>query len=296
MTSTPTRAALLAAALASASAAQTAPAPAPEPSLARRIVLETLDEIHVLRAAPRRVTAIFLPSDETLAQAWTGDPEYWSVQGTGNLVFVKPARSGMRTNVSLTCESGRVYSFVLDSSADQEADLNVRLERSDRLGDGSRPAPPEGFGLPEPKFVPATAIEEYRINAESAYAELAELRSSVPELLARESDRVRRVLASEMRFEYKLQAELREPPFEVRAMWHDGRYTFLQTAGLESPALYALSPSGEPELIDYELQPGGLYVVSAVLDDGFMLLGERRARWIRARRETPSEELLDGER
>ena len=263
------------------------------PALARRIVMESMDEIHLLRTAIRRITTVVLPDDEELLQTWTGDAEYWSTSGAGNLVFLKPSRTGLRTNTALTCVSGRVYHFELVSVDPAEAsDLAVRVERADRLLAGARPAPPAGFALPDVRFVPATAVTEYAANAQAAWESLSDLQAEVPQLVAAESERVRRVQAAEMRFEYRLQESLTQPPFSVRGMWHDGTFTYIRSAALETPAIYVAGDEGRPLLVDYEMESHGLFIVREVLGDGWMQIGEQRGRWIRELSESPAEELL----
>lgn len=289
---------LAAAASAQQPAAEGVPVPlqtetATPPAHARVIEMESMDEIHLLRTAIRRVTTLFLPPDENLLQAWTGDSEFWAVQGSGNLVFIKPAQTDLRTNAALTTEAGRVYHFELLSVDPAEAsDLAVRVERQDLLAGDSRPAPPSGFGLPAVRFVPATAVAEYRASAQSALEDLSDLEARIPELVADERDRVRRVLAAEMRFAYRFQESLTQPPFDVRGMWHDGDFTYIRTAAMETPALYVVGEEGRPELVDYELESTGLLVARGVLGDGWMQIGDQRARWMLELEDDPSEQLL----
>ena len=281
-------------------AAPAAGAPAPmqateagPPARARRIVMESMDEIHLLRTAIRRVTTVSLPPDEELLQTWSGDTEYWAIRGAGNLVFIKPSSTGLRTNAALTCQSGRVYHFELVAvDPDSPSDLAVQVERADRIDSGARPVPPDGFGLPDVRFVPATAVTEYAANAQAAWESLSDLQAEVPGMIAAEAERVRRVQAAEMRFEYRLQESLTQPPFSVRGMWHDGTFTYIRSAALETPAIYVAGEDGSPLLVDYDLESHGLYIVREVLGDGWMQVGAKRGRWIREITQSPAEELL----
>ncbi len=74
-----------------------------------------------------------------------------------------------------------------------------------------------------------------------------------------------------------------EKPFLVRAMWHDGQFTYLQTDATELPALYELK-DGEPAALNFQVRGQGTYVVPKVLDRGYFALGkERFSFWQRER-------------
>ena len=70
------------------------------------------DEIIEVRARLRFATAIVLPEDERILDWICGDAEYWSVQGTANLAFVKPTAENIRTNVTLVTNLGNIYTLL----------------------------------------------------------------------------------------------------------------------------------------------------------------------------------------
>ena len=63
-------------------------------------------------------------------------------------------------------------------------------------------------------------------------------------------------------------------PFLVRAIWHDGQFTYLQSDATELPALYELK-DGTPAMLNFQVH-GGTYVVPKVLDRGYLALGKAR--------------------
>ena len=65
-----------------------------------------------------------------------------------------------------------------------------------------------------------------------------------------------------------------ERPFLVRAMWHDGQFTYLQTDARELPALYE-EKDGKPSLVNFQVQRG-TYVVPKVLERGYLALGNAK--------------------
>jgi type IV secretion system protein VirB9 len=63
-------------------------------------------------------------------------------------------------------------------------------------------------------------------------------------------------------------------PFYVRAIWHDGQFTFLQTDAKELPALYELK-DGKAAVVNFQVH-NGTYVVPKVIDQGYLALGNAR--------------------
>ncbi len=106
---------------------------------------------------------------------------------------------------------------------------------------------------------------------EQAQAEIEAFRASYPGRLA---------------FEYRLDGKAKDRPFLIEAMWHDGWFTYIRSRAQESPALYELQ-DGEPSLVAFDLAEDGLYIARRVLGDGWLRIGDKRARW----RFTPGEAL-----
>ena len=63
-----------------------------------------------------------------------------------------------------------------------------------------------------------------------------------------------------------------EKPFLVRAIWHDGQFTYLKTDATELPAIYELK-DGAPALLNFQVREGA-YVIPKVLDRGYLALGK----------------------
>ena len=52
----------------------------------------------------------------------------------------------------------------------------------------------------------------------------------------------------------------------MRAIWHDGQFTYIKSDATELPALYEVK-DGKPALVNFQVHQG-TYVVPKVLDDG----------------------------
>jgi type IV secretion system protein VirB9 len=63
-------------------------------------------------------------------------------------------------------------------------------------------------------------------------------------------------------------------PFFVRAIWHDGQFTYIRSDARELPAVYELA-DGQPSLVNFEVRHG-TYVISKVVERGALVLGKAR--------------------
>ena len=61
-------------------------------------------------------------------------------------------------------------------------------------------------------------------------------------------------------------------------MWHDGKFTYIRSGREESFGVYELR-DGEPAVVPVQLAGGGLYILHRVVGDGWLQIGDRRARW-----------------
>ena len=87
---------------------------------------------------------------------------------TGNLAYIKPAKPGSRTNLNLITASGNVYSFLateVSNIAGSHADLKVFVNPIDSTALVAM--------KDKPRFIPASSVEIYKKQAESAQAQVA---------------------------------------------------------------------------------------------------------------------------
>src|SRR5881409_341345 len=83
-----------------------------------RVVRYRDQDVIQVKAKLRFTTLIVLPKNEQILDFTCGDKDYWIVNGTQNLAYVKPAKAGSRTNLNLIAASGNIYSFVLAEVSD----------------------------------------------------------------------------------------------------------------------------------------------------------------------------------
>jgi type IV secretion system protein VirB9 len=76
----------------------------------------------------------------------------------------------------------------------------------------------------------------------------------------------------QLKFPYAFQA--RTKPFNVSAIYHDDRFTYIRAEGRELPAVYEVIDH-VPNLVGYQVEQG-VYVISKVIDHGYLSIGKRR--------------------
>ena len=205
----------------------------------------------------RYTTMIVLPDGEEILDVICGDRDFWVVSAVQNVAHVKPAKAGAETNLNLVTARGTIYSFLLNEKSNgPQPDLKVY--------DNADPNTPAG----KQKYYSAAEVE--RLQTELTEAREATTRA---EVRARET-----VAAAKQEFPAGMQFACRplkyERPFLVRAMWHDGRFTYLKSDATELPALYELK-DGSPAIVNFQVH-SGTYVVPKVLDRGYLALGNAK--------------------
>jgi type IV secretory pathway VirB9-like protein len=263
---------LLAAVLAPAATADKPTAPLPSTAATAKVISYSEKDVIAVKAKIRFTTLLVLPKQEQILDYTCGDKEFWVVNGTQNLAYVKPAKTGSRTNLNLITASGNVYSFVLteiSESADSEPDLKIFIEPKDE----SMLSSANG----QPRFVAAQQIEDYRQQVEIAKQQATDAQEAARAAIERQTSEFRQQYPENLKFEYRFAAG--KPPFNVTAMYHDGKFTYIQAHPQEPPALYEVK-DGKPNLVQFEFR-NGTYVASKVLDDGYLAVGKQKLPFTR---------------
>ncbi len=218
----------------------------------------------------RYTTMIVLPDGEEILDVICGDRDFWVISAVQNVAHVKPAKAGAETNLNLVTAGGAIYSFLLSekgaatSAAQAPPDLKVYV-----MAD---PATPVG----RQKYYSAADVERLEAELTAARERTTQAEVRARELVAT----AKQDLPTQMQFAY---APVKyERPFLVRAMWHDGQFTYLQSDAAELPALYELK-DGKPALVNFQVQRG-TYVVPKVLDRGYLALGTEKLTFEQRRR------------
>jgi type IV secretion system protein VirB9 len=218
-----------------------------------RLVKYHANDIVSVRAKMRYTTLIELPGTEKILEVATGDKDFWIIDTVGNYCFLHPAKEGIHSNLNLITDKGTVYSFVLDDVKSGEPDLKVVIEPSDP----SSLAAANGAA----KLVSASEVETARVQAQMAEtrttAAVEEFRSAYP--------------TQALKFDY---AYHDVKPFNVSAIYHDDKFTYIKSSAAEKFSIYELK-DGKPNLITFQLKDG-TYVIPTVVDKGYLEIGKHK--------------------
>ena len=220
---------------------------------AARIVKYHANDIVSVRAKMRYTTLIELPATEKILEVATGDKDFWIIDTVGNYCFLHPAKEGIHSNLNLITDKGSVYTFTLDDVESADPDLKVVIEPSDP----SSLAAANGAG----KFVSAGEVQVAHAQAQVAQTRAAaaveQFRSEYP--------------TSTLKFDYTFHDE---KPFDVSAIYHDDKFTYIKSSATEKFSIYELK-DGKPDLITFQLKDG-TYVIPTVVDKGYLEIGKHK--------------------
>lgn len=217
--------------------------------------------IYEVWTAPLRVTTLTLAPEETVIAKAAGDTVRWQIgettSGAGpdqrTHVMLKPLREGLETNLVLTTNQ-RLYLLHLRSGAPPA--FNAAIAWSP---DAPR-TPRKLVRVDEPAAAPPPSAPAPTLSPEAAVW---------------------------LEGRYQIKPPVRPPVWTPRAVLTDGVRTYLVfppgLAASEAPALLAVGPGGERQLVNYR-QQGGLWVVDRVLDRAELRLGDRRPKVVRIQR------------
>jgi type IV secretion system protein VirB9 len=212
-------------------------------------------DIVELHARIRFTTLIELPQSERIMEATTGDKDFWVIDVMNNICFIHPSREGSSTNLNLITDKGNIYSFVISdvTEAGGMPDLRVLITTSD----ASNFVKPLGAA----QYVPAAQLDQAKQQLETAQSRagkaVEEYRSTYP---------------LKLKFDYQFKRG--KAPFEIWAIYHDDKFTYIKSSAMEKFALYDVR-DGKPTFTYYELRDG-TYVVPTVLDQGYVEIGKAR--------------------
>ena len=151
-----------------------------------------------------------------------------------------------------------MYSFTLDDVETGDPDLKVVIEPSDP----SSLAAANGVQ----QFVPASEVEAARTAAQIAQTRAAtaveQFRADYP--------------TQALKFDYTFH---NESPFDVSAIYHDDKFTYIKSSAAEKFSIYELK-DGKPDLITFQLKDG-TYVIPTVVDKGYLEIGKHKLEFQR---------------
>ncbi len=223
-----------------------------------REVSATERSVIPLQTRLRYTTMIVLPNNDEILDVICGDRDFWVISATQNIAHVKPAKAGAETNLNLVTASGAIYSFLLSEgdAPNTSPDLKVYVTSDETTPTGRA------------RFYSAAQFEALEARLAEAQAAIRAAEAQAEETTAQ----YRQEYPTKLAFGYG--AAKYERPFFVRAMWHDGHFTYVKSDARELPALYEVK-DGKPAVVNFQVREG-TFVVPKVLDRGYLALGEQR--------------------
>lgn len=217
-------------------------------------------DIVPIHAKLKYTTLIELPATEKIMEAATGDKDFWVVDIVGNFCFVHPAKAGISSNLNLITDKGNIYSFTLQdvSQTDETPDLKVIVVPADRSSIVASSGPAQ--------FVPAAQLEQSK-------QQLAAVESHITQAV----DEYKSAYPLQLKFDYTFKSN--EPPFNIEAIYHDDKFTYIKTDAPEKFSIYEIR-DGKPNLVTYQLT-NGTYIIPKVMDSGYVELGKKRMEFSR---------------
>ena len=217
-------------------------------------------DIVPIHAKLKYTTLIELPATEKIMEAATGDKDFWVVDVVGNFCFVHPAKAGISSNLNLITDKGNIYSFTLQdvSGSTDTPDLKVIVVPADQssIVRSSGPA----------QFVPAAQLEQ-------SQQALVAVQSHITEAV----DEYKSAYPMQLKFDYTFKAN--EAPFNIVAIYHDDKFTYIKTDAQEKFSVYEMR-DGKPNLLTYQLN-SGTYIIPKVMDSGYVELGKKKMEFSR---------------
>ncbi len=223
-----------------------------------RVVKYHANDIVSVRAKMRYTTLIQLPLTEKILEVATGDKDFWIIDAISNYCFLHPAKEGIHSNLNLITDKGTVYSFTLDDVESGDPDLKVVIEPS---GPSSLAAANGVTRLVQAGEVDA-ARAQAQLAQQHAAAAIEEFRSEYP--------------TQALKFDYSYRSE---SPFDVTAIYHDDRFTYIKSSAAEKFAVYE-EKDKKPDLITFQLK-NGTYILPKIVDKGYLEIGKHRLEFQR---------------
>jgi type IV secretion system protein VirB9 len=223
-----------------------------------RVVKYHVNDIVPVRAKMRYTTLIQLPTTEKILQVATGDKDFWIIDAVENYCFLHPAKEAIHSNLNLITDKGTVYSFTLDDVETMDPDLKVVIEPSDMSSIAASMGAPKLVTAGESETAKAQALAAQNRASQA----IEQFRAEYP--------------VAQMKFDYVFRDV---KPFDVSAIYHDERFTYIKSSATEKFAVYEMK-DGKSDLITFQLKDG-TYVLPKIVDQGYLEIGKHRLEFSR---------------
>lgn len=239
---------------------------------APRFIPYSPQEIVTINAHVRFMTVLVLPMGEKVIDSFCGDSDFWKVEVVENLVYIKPTKSWIATNLTLLGKSGTLYTFYLkevDDIPNLKPDIKVSITFNDNQKFQAAPAAPRFVTKAEFDNV----VQDYQQELNNKENKVREVKQAADNALTQ----MRLDYPAQLHFDYDV--ALKTAPFYVTAMYADNRFTYIRLEASEIPAVYEIR-DGKPSLVNYDFV-NGTYIVRKIVDQGYLAIGKAKLHFSR---------------
>jgi type IV secretory pathway VirB9-like protein len=220
------------------------------------------DTVIPLTFRMRYTTLLVLPEHEDILIDDCGDRPSWNIVVNHNIASITPKVANADTNLNIITKAGSVYSFTLKEGG-KTPDLKVFVTVP-------------GAEVPTiRKFYTVAEYEAGTAQVAALNSQLAELRASL-ETARQDADaraaEAKRHAPARLHFDYKPVAD--KAPFRVKAVFHDGHFTYIQTGARDKFSVFE-KKDGKPSALNAQIE-NGTYIIPKVVEDIELVLGEAR--------------------
>ena len=248
------------------------PLPAPSPRFDTPLVIDySPDEIPIIRTRIRYSTVIILPITERIIETVCGDKEWWQIDPVENMIYIKPTKASISTNLTVLGKSGTLYAFALEEIT-ESPNLKPQVKVTVRW-----PATIQAENAVHgPKYVTKAeldaVIQDYQQQLQTATENVRTARTAAQTFVQDEVSKMRTQYPAELQFNYDI--ALDSKPFYVRAMYSDKKFTYLKLDAPEAPAVYEIK-DGKPNLVNFDYV-NGIFIIRKVIDQGYLAIGKAK--------------------
>ena len=238
------------------------------------------------------------PNRKHIIQVLTGDKDWWQCyvdppgSGTERIIYVKPTKPGIATNLTAIGSTGNIYQFFLQEvTRDPDSTPSLPLDPDAPTNTPRFPDVRVSVHFGEqvllaaqttaPKFVQKsqfdTTAHEYQEALAAATTTVQQTKAAAQAVVKNEVNRIRSEYPATLQFVYTI--PLNTPPFHVQGMFADDKFTYIRVNTDEVPAIYEVK-DGKPNLVQFDFNQG-VYIVRKVLDEGYLAIGKTKLHFTR---------------
>jgi type IV secretory pathway VirB9-like protein len=244
----------------------------PPPRFDKPLVIDySPDEIPIIRTHIRYSTVIVLPASERIIETVCGDKDWWQIDPVENILYVKPTKASISTNLTVLGKSGTLYVFALEEITEShnlqpQVKVTVRWPESIRIENATH----------GPKYVTKaeldSVVQDYQQQLQTATQNVRTAQTAAKTYVQDEVTKMRTQYPAELQFDYDI--ALDSKPFYVRAMYSDKKFTYLKLDAPEAPAVYEIK-DGKPNLVNFDYV-NGIFIIRKVIDQGYLAIGKAK--------------------